>query len=419
MRVAFVLDRFPLLSETFIVNQLAGLFDRGITTDIYSLYPGDTSQMHADVSRYGMLDHVTYSPAMPQGKLRRVLSGAGHFASLLPQNPRAAIGCVNPATHGQLASSMRLIHMAKPFFTKQRYDIIHCNFGHIGQFLARLRPMGLMPGKLLVQFYGFDASQRPKMEGPDLYKQLFEQASGVMVLSNYMKKQLSDLGCPEEKLLIHGTGADARKFPYKPRTLEPGQKIRILSIARLAEKKGLEYAIRAFAQVKPHRRDFIYQIIGDGPLREPLQKLIDELQLGDCVELVGWKVQEEVCQYLDQSHLLLVPSVTAKDGDQEGTPTVIVEGAMMGLPVISTLHSGIPDMVLDGQSGYLVPERDVDALAQKLVQLMNQPQDWPAMGKCGSEHACGRYDVKLLNDQLVEIYQQVLQSPDDISRKSH
>jgi colanic acid/amylovoran biosynthesis glycosyltransferase len=409
MRIAFVLDRFPLLSETFIVNQLAGLFDRGMTTDIYSLYPGDTTQMHADVTRYHMLEHVTYGPIMPQGKVRRMLSGARHFASLLPQNPRAAIGCMNPAEHGQMARSMRLIHMAKPFFTKQRYDIIHCNFGHIGQFMAQLRPMGLMPGKLLVQFYGFDASQRPKMEGPDLYKELFEQAAGVMVLSNYMKKQLSDLGCPEEKLIIHGTGADARKFPYKPRTLEPSQKITILSIARLAEKKGLEYAIRAFAKVKAQRQDFVYQIIGDGPLREPLQKLIDELKLGDCVELVGWKVQEEVCQYLELSHILLVPSVTAKDGDQEGTPTVIVEGAMMGLPVISTLHSGIPDMVLQGQSGYLVPERDVDAMAQKLIQLMNQPQDWQAMGKRGSEHACARYDVRLLNEQLVEIYQQVLQ----------
>jgi colanic acid/amylovoran biosynthesis glycosyltransferase len=412
MRVAFILDRFPLLSETFIVNQLAGLIDRGVVPDIYALNRGDTQQMHVDVQRYHLLDKVTYAPDLPAGKIGRLLSGAGLFARLLPRNPRAAMGCVNPCKHGHLATSMRLIHTAAPFFTAKRYDVVHCNFGHIGQAMATLRSMGLMPGKLVVQYYGFDASQRPKMEPAGYYDQLFAQASAVMALSNYMTKQLADLGCPQDKLVIHRTGADGTKFIYKPRTLTPGEPIRIISIARLQEKKGLEYAIDAIARIAAQRQDFIYQIIGDGPLRQPLEAQIQKLGLSDRIELLGWKVQEQVRELLDQSHLLLTPSVTARAGDQEGTPTVIVEGAMMGLPVLSTLHSGIPDMVLDGTSGYLVPERDVDALAASLCKLMDQPQDWPQMGKAGSDHIRKLFDVNGLNDQLVDIYRQVIATTD-------
>lgn len=408
MRVAFVLDRFPALSETFIVNQLAGLMDRGIEPDIYSLYRGDTQQIHQDVQRYDMLSKVAYCPDMPANKLKRLISGAGLFARLLPRHPRTAISSVNPLTHGKLATSMRLIHMACGFANAQAYDIVHCNFGHIGQLVALLRTMGLVPGKLVVQFYGFDASQRPKMEGPGYYDELFKQASAVMVLSNYMKKQLMDLGCPADKLVIHGTGAESARFPCKPRSLQPGEPIRLLSIARLCEKKGLEYAIAAIAQVLKVRRDFVLDIIGDGPLRQPLQKQIDQLGLSDHVHLLGWRIQEQVREQLDQSHILICPSVTARAGDQEGTPTVIVEALMMGLPVLSTLHSGIPDMVEHGVSGYLVPERDVDALAQYLLKLMDQPDDWPKMGQAGSEHARRKYDVNLLNDQLVEIYKQTI-----------
>ena len=105
----------------------------------------------------------------------------------------------------------------------------------------------------------------------------------------------------------------------------------------------------------------------------------------------------------------MAPSVTAQNGDQEGTPTAIVEAQMMGLPVLSTVHSGIPDMVEHGVNGYLVPERDVDALAEHLLKLMNQPEDWPQMGQHGSNHARRLFDVNLLNDQLIEIYQNVLQ----------
>lgn len=153
-----------------------------------------------------------------------------------------------------------------------------------------------------------------------------------------------------------------------------------------------------------------YNVIGDGPLRESLQQLIQDLNVGHIVKLLGWKQHQEIVEILDNSHIFLAPSVTAKGGDQEGTPNVLKEAMAMGLPVISTPHGGIPELIEDGISGFLVPERDADAIAEKLSYLIEHPEVWPQMGQVGRAQVEEKYDMNKLNDELVEIYQQLLNS---------
>lgn len=407
MRLAFVLDDFPALSETFILNQITGMIDRDLPPDIYALNRCSPDHAHEDVIKYGLLDQVAYSTRLPQNKVVRVLGGMGQFLKLFPKSPRAAIAAANPMHPHKIGMTLRSLYEMAPFFTSKKYDLIHCHFGHVGASLARMRKLGLMAGKLVVTFYGFDISQRPKTEPPEFYDDLFEQASVVLVLSHVMKAQVVKLGCSEDKVHVHHLGVDSRKFTFKPRIKKGNQTIQLLSIARLAEKKGLKYSIAALGQIIKQRQDFVYNIVGEGPLREPLQKQIHELGLQDHVHLLGWKKQNQVRAFLDESHILIAPSITAQAGDQEGTPTAIAEALMMGLPVLSTLHSGIPEMVQQDESGYLVPERDADALAKYMLILMDQPQRWAAMGQAGSHYARQEFDVNLLNDQLVRIYQEV------------
>jgi colanic acid/amylovoran biosynthesis glycosyltransferase len=222
-----------------------------------------------------------------------------------------------------------------------------------------------------------------------------------------MRSQLMELGCPPGKAVVHHLGVDPSRFRFIPRRLAPGEPVRIVSLARLAEKKGIEYGIRAVAEVAKSRRNLVYEVIGDGPLRPSLQKLIDDLEVGDVVRLAGWKKQDEVVRALEQAHLLMAPSVTAAGGDQEGTPTAIVEAMMMGLPILSTLHSGIPEMIRDGVSGYLVPERDVDSLADRLGELVAHPETWPAMGAAGRASAEEEFNINRLNDRLVVMYEEL------------
>jgi glycosyltransferase involved in cell wall biosynthesis len=174
---------------------------------------------------------------------------------------------------------------------------------------------------------------------------------------------------------------------------------------RLAEKKGVEYGIRAVSEALKKSQHVEYKIAGDGPLKGKLQSLIAELKVGDKIELVGWKSQGEIADLLEKSDILLAPSVTTENGDEEGIPGVIMEAFAHGLPVVSTCHASIPEVVKDGESGVLVPERDVDGLAEKLKFLIAQPGLRAAMGRKGRDFVDEHYNIEKLNDRLVEIYQ--------------
>jgi colanic acid/amylovoran biosynthesis glycosyltransferase len=152
-----------------------------------------------------------------------------------------------------------------------------------------------------------------------------------------------------------------------------------------------------------------YKIAGDGHLKNALQKLIEDLKVSNNVKLLGWQRQDQVIELLRESDILLAPSVTSQNGDREGIPVAIVEALAGGLPVLSTLHSGISEAVQNGESGFLVPERDADALAEKLEYLIEHSELWPEMGRKGRSYVEEHYDIEKLNDRLVEIYQRLLE----------
>ncbi len=128
------------------------------------------------------------------------------------------------------------------------------------------------------------------------------------------------------------------------------------------------------------------------------------------VKLHGWKNQKEIIEILDVCHIFIAPSVTGVDGNQDAPVNTLKEAMAMGLPVISTFHGGIPELVEDGKSGFLVPEKDADAIASKLTYLLEHPETWKQMGKIGRSRVEEKYDMNKLNDELVEVYQKVVDS---------
>jgi colanic acid/amylovoran biosynthesis glycosyltransferase len=187
----------------------------------------------------------------------------------------------------------------------------------------------------------------------------------------------------------------------------------LLTVARLVEKKGVLYCLQAVAQVLESRgevaRDLQYDIIGDGPLRDDLEALASELGLDDCVRFHGSQDQNAVRLAMMSAHLFLLSSVTAEDGDEEGTPTVLLEASSTGLPVVSTWHSGIPEIVVDEETGFLVPERDSEALAERLGQLLDRPELWRSMGRNGRRHIEESFDARTLSRELVQHYRDVME----------
>ena len=200
---------------------------------------------------------------------------------------------------------------------------------------------------------------------------------------------------------MHRMGIDCRRFAFAARTPAPDGVTRMVSVARLVEKKGLAYALQAMARLVRQHPAFAYTIVGDGPLRPELEALAADLGLSRRVRFAGWRGPEEVRRILAAGQIFIAPSVTADNGDAEGVPVAMMEAMAVGLPVLGTVHSGIPELVADGVSGYLVPERDADALAAQLERLLSSPASWPVMGRAGRTRVEREFNIERLNDRLV------------------
>lgn len=414
MKIAFFVNQFPVLSETFILSQITGLIDRGHEVDIYVDRPGDTEKTHPDVNKYSLLER-TYYIGRPYNRLKRVLGAIQILLVNLSKESIALLQSLNVFNYGRQASSLTLLYATCYFLKKSvDYDIVHCHFGPNGLKVAALMNIGVLRGILITSFHGYDAGKYPRQYGLDVYKLLFQRGDLCMCSSNFLRDKVLALGCPGEKAIRLPMGVNIERHPFQERTLDSGGLVKIVTVARLVEKKGIEYSIKALAKVVIDNPNVLYRIIGDGPLRDSLEDLILELNLSEKVKILGWMTQDEVYELYDDSHIFVLPSVTASNGDQEGQGLVLQEAQVIGLPVISTLHNGIPDGVLDGESGFLVPERDVDALADKLSYLIKHPEVWHDMGRAGRLYIEENFDVEQLNDRLVEIYRELKLSHPEI-----
>jgi colanic acid/amylovoran biosynthesis glycosyltransferase len=236
--------------------------------------------------------------------------------------------------------------------------------------------------------------------GESAYERLFRHAELFLPVSRFWRQRLLELGSPLERTAVHRMGIDCTRFSFSPRAPGADGVIRLVSVARLVEKKGIAYALRALAQTVQRHPALEYTIIGDGPLRRELEGLTRELHLNRHVRFAGWRTQDDVVDALQRMQIFLAPSLTAADGDVEGVPVALLEAMASGLPVLSTIHSGIPELVSDGISGFLVPERNVDALAVQLCRLIETPTLWPAMGRAGRAKVEQEFDIEKLNDRL-------------------
>jgi len=215
-----------------------------------------------------------------------------------------------------------LFYQIVAFLKKGPHDVIHCHFGPNGNLAVVLKDLGVIRSKIITAFHGYDLTCHMRSYGDNVYDYLFTKGDLFLPISEYWKNRLIKLGCCKDKIVVHRMGVDTNKFLFSPRKPKNDDKVKLLTIARLVEKKGVEYGIMSVAEVIQKHPNVVYEIIGDGLLRRNLEGLIEDLKIGDRVKLLGWKQQEEVVKLMEEADILLAPSVTSKDGDQEGIPVV-------------------------------------------------------------------------------------------------
>lgn len=410
MRIAFIVNGFPLLSETFILNQITGLLDRGHEVYIFPHTRWNEPKVHPDVAKYNLLDrtyHLTMDRSVPGHKLAGLLKMVTLIFRNLHKKPTALREIVKMFKPGNIQDSLKKLYPIAVLLDKGPYDVVHSHFGPNGNLAVYLKSKRAFDASVITTFHGYDITKHIAVGGNDIYADLFRKGDLFLSISQLFKDRLIKLGCDERKVIVHRAGVDTGRFKYRPRTRKTDGPVRLLTIARLVEIKGIEYGIQAVVNALKKGQDLQYKIAGDGPLRKSLESLIEKLGVGDKIKLLGWQDQEDVIELLRNADILLAPSVTGRDGNQEGIPVVLMEALAQGIPVVTTYHSGIPELVRDGESGFLVPERDADALAEKIEYLIKHPEAWFEMGRKGRRYIEEHYNIDKLNDQLVEIYRQL------------
>jgi len=298
---------------------------------------------------------------------------------------------------------------------KEKIDLLHAHFGTFGTKLVNLKERLGIP--LLVSFYGDDASAAPKRkEWEEGYKRLFEKADSFIAICEDMKQELISHGCPEEKIHIVHVATDLNTYSYKERNIpEDGTTINFLKIAKFEGKKGIKYLLEAFNRLSNKMDNVKLTLVGYGPDLDKIKYQIDNLNLEDNVELIDTteitktdEIFPLIKKLLQKKDIFVHPSLTTENNDKEGTPTIIMAASSCGMPVISTKHAGIPEVVVDGETGYLVPEKDVDALYKKMKYLAENPMLWNKMGKAGRKHIEKEFSRKSLTKNLQKVYKTYL-----------
>jgi len=410
MNIAFIINEFPILSETFILNQITGLIDRGHKVDIYAQHPGNTSKIHPEVLKYRLLERTYYDVSVPHNLFKRLLKAIWLIIANFHKSPFVILRSLNIFKYGRKAASLRQLYEVIPFLGHRRYDIIHAHFGFIGLKAGRMRELGAIQGKIVATFHGYDVNVLPRLHGNSYYEKLFQEVDLYTINSDFMEQRIKSLGADAEKMVKLPVGVNTRKLAFTKRQLGSDGEIIILTVGRLVEVKGIEYSIRAIAQIVPKFPNVLYQIVGEGPLREELRSVAEQLGVSEHVKLLGARTTEQVVNLYNNAHIFILSGVVGRDGAEEGQGLVLLEAQAAELPVIASHVGGIPESVVDGESGFLVPERDVDALAEKLIYLIEHPEIWSEMGRAGRAHVEANYDINKLNDRLVEIYRELLKN---------
>jgi glycosyltransferase involved in cell wall biosynthesis len=293
------------------------------------------------------------------------------------------------------------------------FSLLHAHFGWSAAYA--MKHAGRLGLPLVVTFYGFDVPllASPLRFRPDHWRywlgsrRLFRQAARILAVSQDLVDRLVALGAPREKTVLKQIGV---AIPAPRPAERAGGPWRVLMVGRFVEKKGFEDGIRALAQAVAAGRDARLEIAGDGPLQPAYEQLIRDLGLGERVRFLGPLRHQQVLDTMALADVLLLPSVTARNGDREGNPTVLKEAAAAGLPIVATRHAGIPETVDDGVSALLVDERDPAALADRLTRLLDDQALRARLGGAARDRMVRQYSIETVTARLERMYDEVVEA---------
>ena len=406
LRIAYILHRFPCLTETFIMREMYWLREHNVDLQIYSLLPPIDEVVHQQARE--LLGHANYSPLLSWAVIRAQM----YFLWRSPLRYVRALVRMIWQTYREpsvLARALAIFPVSVYFarlLKKQKIDHIHAHFVWLEGLAAGIAE-DLLDITFTIQPHAHGLFLRNRR---DVRREL-ENASRVITISSYHRAYIADL-CPRidaSDIEVVYCGVESDRMQPASQSSRPGP-LQIVSVGRLIEKKGYEYLIDACAALIRRGVDFRCQIVGEGRSETALKQRIRKDDLEDRVILLGALSQEKICDLYRQADILALPCVVARNGDRDGIPVVLMEAMAFGLPVVTTAVTGIPDLVRDQENGLLVEERNAADLAEALERLCADPGLRARLGSGARRTIVDNFDVCTNAAKMADVFQQIAEA---------
>lgn len=380
----FKLKSFPHFSETFITSNILYAkekeYDIKIVVDRFLGFENSSQKelLESHKIKDNLITSLTFS--------RNILKKTIQFLSVL-SNYRLLKFYIKYCFYKKTINLKLLndLHQFKDF----KKGLIHVHFNTALDPIPDLTAIGYISPKCIITFHGYDAFLNTQKVFYEKYFSFYKSyVAAVTVNSNYLKQRVIKLGVKPELITIIPMGIDIQKFNSKPKRIQINKKIKLLTIGRLIQLKGHEYAIKAVKMLLDLNYEIEYTIVGFGNNFDYLKQLVRDYKIESYIKFEGQLSQNEIIKYLNLSDIFIMPSTyDNKTGRREAFGLVSIEAQAMGLPVIGFNSGGFPDTIVDNKTGFAVKDRNVDEICKKIIFLANNPLKYMAFSSDAISHA--------------------------------
>jgi glycosyltransferase involved in cell wall biosynthesis len=406
MKIAYVMSRFPHLPETFILREMGEMERQGWDIALYPLIEQKQAVVHADAERW--IPKARYLPFFSWGVVaangRSLRHSPQRYLTLWGRVVRENIGSPNFLIRA-LALLPKAVYAAQEM-ERDGIDHIHAHYATHPALVAWIIHQ-LTGISYSITVHAHDIFVRTDMLGSKL-----RDATFIAAISEYNRNHIATLvgDWVRAKTQIVHCGIVPAHYPTQASPRQPDEPLEIIAIGSLQPYKGHKYLIEACAQLRRQKIPFRCRIIGGGEEQIGLQRRIHDASLGNHVQLLGARTQEEVATLLASAHCYVQPSIVTPSGKMEGIPVALMEALASGLPVIATDLSGVPELVRPDETGYLVPPADSTALAEALTAVYHHPDHAQTLAATGRQLVLDQFELSANVRQLAHLFQQTLTS---------
>ncbi|MCC5796241.1 MAG: glycosyltransferase family 4 protein [Methylophaga sp.] len=401
LKVAYLAPEIPALSATFVYNEILALQKSGVEVAAFSVHRPVSPATEVAITT--LASSVKYIYPVPL--LTALVANFKHLFSR-PKNYFAALAWLlrDIRTVGLLSRHARGLIYRFVYAAELAVDLIDKDITHLHVHFAHVpTDIGMYAARIAGVSFSLTAHANDIFERGWLLKEKADRSAFFGTISEFNRQYLLGLGLPEDKLKIIrcGVSRDWRQDP-QPRTDEI---FTIGVVARFVEKKGLDILLKAAAELKKQRRKFRLDIVGNGPLAASFNQMAIDMQLdAEHVRFRGVMAHDEVAGFLAGLDAFVLPCRKDKNGDMDGIPVVLMEAMLAGVSVVSTNISGIPELIIDGQTGLLPEAEDVEGIVHAVDLLMTEPALVEQMKQNAVRHVCEEFSLETNADRLRKLY---------------